>query len=287
LADFKVLVMPDCDVLPRSVSAVQAFQKAGGIIVGDENLCPAVKPDVLLPTHVRPKEADQAREMNVAAAAKLRAELDAAYRRHAESSTPDVITRVRTYGSTDYLFAVNDRREFGDYVGHHGLVMENGLPTDAELSIRRPGAHVYDLLAHREVATRSGEGLITISERLGPCEGRVFMITDQAVDQVRISAPEAAAPGDRAAIEVTVLGDDGRAIDAVVPMKIDLVDPSGKAAEFSGYYGAGDGVVKLTATIAPNDVPGLWRIHAQELASGRTADAYMRVSPGNQGSAKD
>ena len=139
LDDFKVLVMPACDVLPQSVvAAVQAFQKAGGIIVGDENLCPAIKPDILLPTHVRPREADQARSMNIAAAAKLRAELDATYQRYAESSTPDVITRVRSYGSTDYLFAVNDLREFGDYVGHHGLVMENGLPTDAELSIRRP-----------------------------------------------------------------------------------------------------------------------------------------------------
>ena len=64
-------------------------------------------------------------------------------------------------------------------------------------------------------------------------------------------------------------------------MKIDLIDPSGKAAEFSGYYGAKDGAVELTATVAPNDVPGLWRIHARELASGRTADAYMRVSAGN------
>ena len=282
LDDFKVLVMPACDVLPQSVvSAVQAFQNAGGIIVGDENLCPAVKSDILLPAHVRPREADRARTMNIAAAANLRAKLDTAYRRYAESSTPNVITRVRSYGSTDYLFAVNDRREFGDYVGHHKLVMENGLPTDAELRIRRPRAHVYNLVSHREVTARAGEGVITIPERFGPCEGRVFMITDQAIDEVRISAPRAAAPGDNAAVKVTIVGDNGGPMDAIVPVKIDLIDPSGKAAEFSGYYGAKDGAVEVTATIAPNDVPGLWRIHVQELASGLTADAYMRVSGSN------
>ena len=36
-------------------------------------------------------------------------------------------------------------------------------------------------------------------------------------------------------------------------------------------------MVELTVTIAPNDVPGLWRIHVRELASSLTADAYMRV----------
>ena len=279
LKDFKVLVMPACDVLPQSVvAAVQTFQKAGGIIVGDENLCPAIIPDILLPTHARPREADQARRLNVAAAAKLREELDKRYQRYAQSSAADVITRVRRYGSTDYLFAVNDRREFGDYVGHHKLVMENGLPSDAKLAVRRPGAHVYDLLAHREVVASSGEGVVSISASLGPCEGRVFMVTDQAVGKVQIQAPQSVGPGESVAVKVTVVGDDGQPMDAIVPVKIDLLDPSGKAAELSGYYGAKDGVIAINATMAPNDVPGLWRIRAHELASGLTADAYMRVT---------
>jgi hypothetical protein len=279
LDDIKLLVMPACDVLPSSVaSAVQAFQKAGGVIVADENVCPAIKPDILLPTHARQREADQARRVNLAAAAQLREKLDAVYERYVECSTPDVITRVRSYGSTDYLFAVNDLREFGDYVGHHRLVMENGLPTEAELSVRRPRAHVYDLVSHREVAARSNASVVTIPVSFGPCDGRVFMITDQAINAVRITAPKSAAPGDRATVKATIIGDDGRPVDAIVPVRIDLIDPSGRAAEFSGYYGAKDGAVELTATIAPNDAPGLWRIRVLELASGLTADAYMRVS---------
>ncbi len=140
LKGFRILVMPSCDVLPQSVVAtVQAFQQSGGIIIGDEHLCPAITPDILLNAHVRPKAADEARQLNVTAASALKDKLAALYKWYASSSTPDIVTRVRRYRSTDYLFAVNDRREFGDYVGHHGLVMENGLPTDAELAIRRPG----------------------------------------------------------------------------------------------------------------------------------------------------
>jgi hypothetical protein len=38
----KVLFMPDCDVLTASVAAkIAAWQKKGGKIVADENLCPA------------------------------------------------------------------------------------------------------------------------------------------------------------------------------------------------------------------------------------------------------
>ncbi|MGC9316791.1 MAG: hypothetical protein ACP5KN_02000, partial [Armatimonadota bacterium] len=277
LGDFRVLVMPDCDVLTESVvEAVNAFQQRGGIIIGDQNLCPAVTPDILIETHQRPGEADQARQMNIDKARALREELDAHYQRLADSSTPDVIPYVRSYGGADYLFAVNDLREYGGYVGHHGLVMENGLPTDATLTIRR-GGHVYDLVAHRQVQAEATDGGLSIECHFGPCEGRLFMVTERAIEGVRVSAPQSAAPGESVSIAAEVVGDDGQALDAVVPVRVDILDPHGRAAEFSGFYGARDGRVELTANIAANDVPGLWRISVQELASGRTADAYMRV----------
>jgi len=278
---FKVVVAVNCDVLTQTVAdALKAFQNRGGIIIGDENLCPAIQPDILLPSHTRPKEADAARALNLEKAAALRAELDAHYQRYAESSTPDVITRVRSYNSTDYLFAVNDAREFGDYVGHHKLVMENGLPTDAVLTIRHPGGHVYDLVTHRAVPTGAGDGLITIPRSFGPCEGCVLMVTDRPISAVRVEAPQAARPGESLTATVTVLGDDDRPLDAIVPVRVEFVDPAGRLAEFSGWYAAQDGRVQVSTQLARNDTPGLWRIHAQELASGLTADAYVRVAAG-------
>jgi len=274
---YKVLLMPDCEVLTETMArAVQAFQARGGIVVGDENLCPAITPDILVETHSRDKQADVARALNIEKAQALRAQLDPHYARYFDSSTPDVIPYVRSYGSTDYLFAVSDLREFGDYVGHHGLVMENGLPTEATLTIAR-GGHVYDLLAHRELTTApAGDGL-AIERSFGPCEGMALMVTERALGAIQIAGPEQAAAGESATISVQVLDEDGRVMDAIVPLRVELLDPSGRAAEFSGYYGAQDGRVEITAQLAANDSPGLWRIHVENLASGQTEDAYMRV----------
>ena len=57
LDGYRVLVMADCDVLPRSVvDRVLAFQQRGGIVVGDERLCPAIKADVTVPVTVPHQE---------------------------------------------------------------------------------------------------------------------------------------------------------------------------------------------------------------------------------------
>ena len=281
LDQFKVLVLVDCDVLTESVvKAVQTFQDRGGIIVGDENLCPAIQPDILLQSYTRPKEADMAQTMMMECAEHLCSELDPHYTRYVSVSERNVITRVRQYGSTDYVFVVNDLREFGDYVGHHGLVMENGLPIEATLNINRTGICVYDLVAHQDVDAQGGGNTVTVDVNLGPCEGRLFMITDEEIFGVRVEAPESAKPGDSVTIEAAVVDRDGKPIDAVVPVKLEILDPHGKAAEFSGYYGAKDGQVEISARIAANDVPGLWRVRVQELASGRVGEAYVRVMGG-------
>ena len=275
---YKVLVLADCDVLLESVvKQIQAFQDGGGIVIGDDHVCPAIQPDIRIESWERPKAADEARARMMDAAKQLRAELDARYERHAESTDPNVITRMREYGTTDYLFAVNDLREFGDYVGHHGLVMENGLPTDTELQVRRDGGHVYDLVTHREVKAVQGGEQIGIACHLGPCEGQVLMITDRAIAGVEVEAPSSVGPGGCLTVTARVVDAAGVPLDAIVPVKVELLDPHGRAAEFSGHYGAKDGEVEVSADIAANDVPGLWRVHVEELASGRTAEAYVRV----------
>jgi hypothetical protein len=276
LDGYRVLVMPDCDVLPSSVvQAVLAFQERGGIVVGDERLCPAIQPDVLVETHSRPKQADEARQMNVDKALALREALDSRYQRKADSSTPDVIPYLRRYGSTDYLFAVNDRREYGDYVGHHQLVMEDGLPADAVLTLDRPG-HVYDLVTGRKVTARH-EGPIELKRHFGPCDGHLLMVTERPIDGVRVAVPEQAKPGDVVEIKVAVVDPDGQPLDAIVPVRVDLLDPHGRAAESSGFYGAKDGRLEIRVDLAVNDTPGLWRVTARELASGLEHNAYIQV----------
>ena len=62
-----------------------------------------------------------------------------------------------------------------------------------------------------------------------------------------------------------------------MPLEVEIRDAEGRAAEFSGFYAAVDGAVEITLDVASNDPPGIWQITARELASGRSAIAYLRV----------
>ena len=279
LDGLKVLVMSKCDVLPRTVvDKVKRFQQNGGIIVGDEVLVPSIVPDILLPSYRRTKKADVDKAAIQAKAAALRKELDDSCRYFSASSNPDIITRVRSYRTTDYLFAVNDLREYGDYIGQWGLVMEKGVPTVGTLTLERPDGFVYDLTAGKNVPAVSHGGKLHIEHQFGPADGTVFMVTERAIAGVELTAPREAGLGQPVRIRIDVVDEEGKRIEAVVPVHVDVIDADGDSAEFSGYYGARNGRVDIALDLAVNDKPGNWSIRARELASGREADAAMNVA---------
>ncbi|MBM3471863.1 MAG: hypothetical protein FJX75_01155 [Armatimonadetes bacterium] len=278
LDGYRVLVMMDCDVLTRTVvEKVQAFQKAGGLVVADDRLCPAIRPDIVLIPYERTKQADVDKAALQALAAQLCQQLDKRYQRHVDSLNPNVVTHYRRYGTTDYVFLINDHREFGDYVGRYKLVMERGLPSSATVTIARPAKAVYDLVRHRPVTIRQADGKLQLDADVEPCDGRLLMVTDRAIAGVNIEAPETAKRGDSVTLTLSVVDAEGTPIDAVVPLKLDVLDPDGRPAEFSGYYGAGGGRLQVKLDLAPNDGAGTWEIRATELASGETATGYVRV----------
>ncbi len=278
LAGFRVLVMMDCDVLTASVVAtVKAFQAKGGMVVGDERLCPAIRADVTVQSYARTRKAEEDKTALLAKAAELRQVLDKRYSRYCDSTCPDVVPRCRTYGKTDYLFAVNDRREFGDYVGQYGLVMENGVPSETTLSLGRRRGRVYDLAAGREMETTTRKGRLQIQRGLGPCEGCVLMVTDEAIDGVIMSMPETVKRGEPLACRISVVDDDGCPVAAVVPVKVEILDPAGCEAEWSGFYGAKDGQLELKLDLAKNDRLGLWQIRVRELAARHESTTSFRV----------
>ncbi len=277
----KILVLADCDVLTRPVvRLIQQFQAEGGLIVGDAEVCPAIEPDFVMPRFSRTNRADEDRSRLQEAAGKLRAWLDERYSRVLDSSNPNVVTRRRVFGSTDYVFAVNDHREFGTYVGGYGRVMEDGLPSETTLRLRhsRPSsAQVYDLVAGREVAVSAGDDALAIPLQLGPCEGRLLMVTPRPITDVDVDAPQQAAVGEKVRIAVAVT--DGRApVDAIVPVQVRISDPEGIASEFSGYHAAVGGRLTIDFDFAPNDRVGVWQVRVKELASGNVRSAYIRLS---------
>ncbi|HEV7401994.1 MAG TPA: LamG-like jellyroll fold domain-containing protein [Chthoniobacteraceae bacterium] len=276
----KLLVLAGCDVLPASVvQRIQEFQQRGGLVIGDGDLAPAIRPDLLLPKVTRTKQAAEDKAALLAATAEFRRALDARYARAVDCTNPEIITRRRTAGDGDCVFVVNDHREFGTYVGQHGLVMENGLPSRGEITLNRPTGHVYDLVAGREIPAELRENKLHWTAGLAPGDGRAYLVAPQPIAQVKITAPETAALDAQVPVAVEIADPAGQPVPAVIPVQLEITDPAGRPAEFSGYHAAEAGRLDLRLQIAPNDAPGLWQIHARELASGQEASVYLRVTP--------
>ncbi|MCC6446280.1 MAG: LamG domain-containing protein [Armatimonadetes bacterium] len=270
LGDYRVLVMPYCDVLTESVARkVKAFQKRGGIVVADEYLTPALVPDIVVPAYTRTGRARADKAALQARASGLRRELDPFYTRYGDSGSSDVVVRFRKYRDSDYLFALNDRRAFGNYVGCHGLVMEKGLPHSGGLLVRRSGGYVYDLVSHRPVPSKAGRGALRFSAAFAPGGGRLFLITPGRIAGVRLTAPAKGKLGRPIHVSAAVVDGSGRPVPAVVPVEVAVLDPLGRSAEKSGFYGARDGRLALTLDLARNDLPGRWTLRVRELAAGR------------------
>ena len=275
----KVLVMPGCDVLTESVARrIQEFQDRGGIVVADEDLALAILPDILMSTYSRTGKAREDKAALQAKATALREELDTVYRRYGDSSSPDAVIRFRQYGSTDYLFVINDKRTFGDYVGHHGLVMEKGLPLDATVTVARREGFVYDLVQHQPVPARPSEDGLRFDIGLGPGAGSVFMVSERKIARVALVVSASAKLDQSIDLRVSVADAAGKPIDAVVPVQVEILDPQNRPAELSGYYAAKDGALSVRFAFARNDLPGEWRVRAKELASGLGREHRIAVS---------
>ncbi len=274
----KVLVMPDCDVLPRSVAAaIQAFQARGGIVAADENVAPAISPDILLPVYRRKGVPDVDKRNLQAEGRRFWAELEPFYRRYASTSEQDVPPRCRRYKSSDYVFVVNDRRTYGDYVGQHRKVMEKGLPIEAEVTLARAAGFVYDLTTHAAVPTTAAEGCLRFHTALGPGGGRVYLVTEAPLRRLACTAPERLKRGGRAMLKFAVTGPRGRMIPAVIPLEVRITDAAGDPVEFSGWYGAADGRLTVPLEPALNDAPGAWKVRARELASGLVVEKSITI----------
>ncbi len=83
----------------------------------------------------------------------------------------------------------------------------------------------------------------------------MWMVTEERISEVRVAAESYSRLGGSFDVRVTVADGRGEAIDVVVPLEIKILNPAGKKMEFSGYYGAKDGVVEISYDAASNDEP--------------------------------
>lgn len=207
----KVICAPHCDVLTRKTyDALLKFQREGGIIVGDAHLVPGILPDIEVKPFSRTwKDGASDNAALHKAAAELKASLAPFYRPPADSDNEDFITFVRTYRSSDYLFVLNDKRTFGDYVGQWKMVMEQGCPNSGTVTLRRQAGAVYDLVRHAKIPHRvlpSGETEVSLDYATN--DGKCLLFTAKPLSPLSVSV-------DGGRIRVS-----GKDTDVMVPIEI-------------------------------------------------------------------
>lgn len=206
----RILLMPNCDVLTkRTYEAVKAFQWRGGIVFADGNLAPAILPDELLPVHNRVRKA----ATDVPAMWREGAQLKALAKKYltldADVDRSDMFVRLRRMRGGDYLFAINDRRCEGDYVGQWKIVWEKGLPNRGRVSVRRAAGAVYDLAKHAPVPFEVKDGQTFIDVTYETNDGRVFLVADRPLGPLEVVTQSG---------EVYVRSDDA---DLMIPIRVE------------------------------------------------------------------
>lgn len=276
---YKILFMLDCDVITQSIAArIHQFQQRGGIVIGDDHTAPDIKCDIILPVYKRTGQASMDKQQLVQRAVQLREALKLRYVRYIDTDNHNVIPYRRRYQQTDYVFLINDARQYGTYVGQHGLVMEDGLPSRSTVSLTRGKSFVYDLVAHQPLPCGQNDTKIEIPVQLDPCAGRLLMVTPQPINSILLQAPKEVSRGDHTEITIRVVDPRGELIRAIVPVHVTIEKPDARNAEFTGYWTAVNGQVRIPVDVASNDPAGVWTVHAEELASGQTAATYFKVT---------
>lgn len=220
----RVLIMPETDVLTRRCyERIAAFKARGGRILADEHLCPALTADGRLPkiVHAFPKgvsdhdaggaatkaSADVREQSMRSAAAELKRMVGGTP--HVDASVVDIVVSARSYGTADYVFAINDKRTYGDYFGPWRRIKEKGLPNEGTVSVAREAGAVYDLVRHEAVPFTVRDGRTFIDVSYDTTDGRALLVTEKPLGKLRAK---------KCGSTVSVSSPDG---GVMVPVRID------------------------------------------------------------------
>ena len=260
----KVIIAPQCDVLTQpAYEALCKFQARGGLLVADEYLSPALMADFTLPPFESTQKAEADKRAMQDAAAKLQSMLAPYYLSYSNTDNADIFTHVRSYKDADYLFVINDKRTFGDYVGQYGRLMEKGLPNSGHVTVRRTVGAVYDLEHHRAVPFTTAEGTTTIETSFDTNDGKLLLLASKPLGKLALTLPDKAAPAE--SFTLTVSSPD---TDLLIPIDLHITLPNGVRLDNSGPGILKDGQFTRTVSIPENIPQGPITIKVTNLADG-------------------
>ncbi|MBQ7178422.1 MAG: hypothetical protein IJS08_13490, partial [Victivallales bacterium] len=220
----KVLIVPSlCVLSDKLLAKLRSLQAEGLILMADENLNQELMPDIRFHSVSRNVLDNQESKAKLQKfGLELRHKLLSCIQPRMSASSQDIIVHRRASGEADYIFAVNDKRTYGDYVGQWKRVMEKGLPVSGEISVitDKPIAAAYELVAHKKIGFEITNGENYFKVDLEPAWGSIILALPREIASVKMVAPEKLERGKDFSINASIVDKTGRAFKAVLPLEI-------------------------------------------------------------------
>ena len=92
---------------------------------------------------------------------------------------------ARASGELSYIFAINDRRTVGPYLGQFGAVLERGVPISAQIVLRDTPCALYDAIDTRQlIVSANGGGGCSTELQIEPGWGKLLGAAPEAVAEL-------------------------------------------------------------------------------------------------------
>jgi outer membrane protein assembly factor BamB len=188
--------------------------------------------------------------------------------------SPEVLASERAAEDGRYLFVVNNTAPDLDpgQLWRVTLAIATRVPLVIPVKLRDPAPAVYDVFALRRVEPR--DGAVTADLRCLPA--RLYALLPAAIARVELRGPKTVRAGQGFAWSAEVQGGDGKAIKASIPLRVRLLDATGRALD-EWFTAAGSKGASGTARSALNAAPGAQTLEVTELFSGQTARLVVAV----------
>ena len=275
----KVLFVPGLEVVTESVlEKLNQLRRRGVVIIGDEFTVPALMVDYRLKSVVRNTfdpagTKEELQKLGKALASLLKEYAPAAV----SASNADLIVRQRGNNQADYVFVVNDKRTFGDYVGQWQMVQEKGLSNAGTISVNHPAAAAYDLVAHREIPLEKGRENCKFDLSLAPGDGKVVLLLDKKISKLSLQLPEAVKRKSAFTVKCSVLDEKSVPVKAYIPVELVMTASDGTVLPGSGFYASVNGELTVKEVMATNAAAGKVKVTVRCLASGKSASGSFNI----------
>ncbi len=276
----KVLFVPGLEVVTESVlENLNQLRRRGVVIIGDEFTAPALMVDYRLKSIVRNTFDPAGTKLELQKLGKDLAVLLKEYAPSAVSaSNADLVVRQRGNDQADYIFVVNDKRTFGDYVGQWQMVQEKGLPNAGTIFVNHSAAAAYDLTTHREIPLAKNGKNCKFKVSLAPGDGNVILLLDRKISRLSLQLPEIVKCKNAFTVKCSVLDEKSVPVKAYIPLELIMTASDGTVLPGSGFYAADNGEFTLREVMATNAAAGTVKVTLRCLASGKSVSGSFNVA---------